>query len=45
MLTEQKKSASHEILREIITVETWTQIGHLKFIFFLKLVTKKPGLH
>lgn len=42
---EANKNASYEILRKIITVENWTQIGRFKFILFLKLVTKKPGLH
>lgn len=30
----KKKEASYEILREIITVENWTQIGHFKIHIF-----------
>ena len=46
MLWRQKKSAKYEIHRTINTVENLTQhlpFGHIKLVFFLKTVTKKPG--
>ena len=43
-----KQLAINEIPREMNTAEYWNQhlsLGRLKFMFFLKLVTKKPGLN
>ena len=46
MLRKQKKLGKYEIPREMKSVENLIRplpLGHIKIMFFLKLVTKKPA--
>ena len=48
MLRKQQKSAEYEIQRERVILKNFTQhlpFGHIKFMFFLILLTKSPGFN
>ena len=48
MLRKQQKSAEYEIQRERIILKNFSQhlpFGHIKLMFFLTLVTKRPGFN